>query len=113
MTFDPHHDPATAADGASAGQGPAIRDNAEAGRYEMATAAGLAFLNYRLRGDVISLDHAEVPSALRGAGVAGPFVKAVLDDVRRRSLHMVPRCGYVAAYVHRHPEYSDLVARAP
>jgi predicted GNAT family acetyltransferase len=113
MTRDPHHDQATAAAEASAGQGPSIRDNAEDGRYEMTTAAGLAFLSYRLRGDVISLDHAEVPLSLRGMGVAGPFVKAVLDDVRRRGLNMVPRCGYVAAYVRRHPEYSDLVARAP
>lgn len=112
MILDPDSEPAQETDDVAAGRPPSVRDNQAAGRYEMATAAGLAFVNYHLRGGVISLNHAEVPASLRGAGVAGPFVKAVLDDVRRRGLHMVPRCGYVAAYVHRHPEYEDLMAKA-
>jgi predicted GNAT family acetyltransferase len=34
----------------------------------------------------------------------------VLDDVRRRSLVVVPRCPFIAAYIRRHPDdYLDLV----
>jgi predicted GNAT family acetyltransferase len=33
----------------------------------------------------------------------------VLDDVRRRGMEVLPICPFVAAYVKRHPEYTDLL----
>jgi predicted GNAT family acetyltransferase len=34
----------------------------------------------------------------------------VLDALRAEGSKVVPRCGFVAAYVERHPEYRDLLA---
>ena len=87
-----------------------LTDNASERRYEMPTAAGLAFVAYTLDGPRIMLDHAEVPPALEGQGVGSALVKATLDAVRARDLKVVARCGFVRAYLRRHPEYKDLVA---
>lgn len=88
-----------------------LTDNAGANRYEMPVDGGLAFVAYRRNGDVLTLDHAEVPSVLEGKGLGSRLVKATLDDVRERGLKVVPRCGFIRAYMRRHPEYDDLVAR--
>jgi len=59
---------------------------------------------------VISLDHAEVPSALEGRGLGSKLVRATLDQVRSEGLKVVPRCSFVAAFIRRHAEYADLLA---
>jgi uncharacterized protein len=88
----------------------AISDNPKLHRYELPLAGGLAFVAYRRIGDVLSLDHAEVPSALEGQGAGSRLVKATLDDIRARGLKVTPRCGFVRAYMRRHREYDDLIA---
>jgi hypothetical protein len=86
-----------------------LRDNAEQRRYEMEVDGETAFVIYGLSPGVITLAHAEVPEALRGNGVGGRLVRAVLDDVRRRGLKVVATCPFVRAYLGKHPEYSDLI----
>lgn len=86
-----------------------VIDNPAAARYEMQVPQGLAFVAYRRAGDVLSLDHAEVPAATRGTGLAARFLSAVLDDIRQRGLKVVPRCSYVASFIRRHPAYQDIV----
>lgn len=88
-----------------------ITDNAAAGRFEMPTPAGLAFISYRQAGDIVSLDHAEVPTALRGSGLASQLVLGVFDMLRSSGRRMIPRCGYVRAVAQRHPEYNDIRAQ--
>lgn len=88
-----------------------IQDNVAAGRFEMPTHAGPAFISYRQTGDVVSLDHAEVPPALRGSGIASKLVLGVFDMLRASNRRMIPRCGYVRTVAQRHPEYTDLLAR--
>jgi predicted GNAT family acetyltransferase len=87
-----------------------VRDNAARSRFEIEADGVTVFMNYRLTGDVISLDHTETPVAARGRGLASRLTQAVLDDVRARGLKIVPRCPFVRAYVERHPQYRDLVA---
>ena len=70
---------------------------------------GVAFVAYRLNGNVVSLDHAEVPPALKGQGVGSRLVAATLAHVRSRGHKVVARCGFVRAYMGRHPEYNDLL----
>jgi predicted GNAT family acetyltransferase len=41
--------------------------------------------------------------------VGASLVRQVLDEVRARGLTMVPQCPFVASYLRRHPEYTDLV----
>lgn len=68
---------------------------------------GLA--EYVPSGDAHILSHTEVDPTREGRGLATRLMGAVLDDARRRSWRIVPRCSFVSTYVRRHPEYADLL----
>jgi uncharacterized protein len=86
-----------------------VKDNPALSRFEMASGDAVAFVEYTRAGDRIVLTHTEVPQALSGQGVGSKLVRGTLDAVRAEGLKVVPRCGFVAAYVERHPEYRDLL----
>jgi predicted GNAT family acetyltransferase len=87
-----------------------LRDNAEHHRYEMDVDGVTASIHYRMaEPGVIDLVHTVVPEALAGRGVGSTLVRAVLDDVRRRGLKVIPTCPFVRGFLGKHPEYSDLV----
>jgi uncharacterized protein len=88
----------------------AVRDNTARSRFELDVGGVTAFMNYRLTGSVISLDHTETPVEARGRGIASQLVEGVLAIVRMRGLKVVPRCPFVRAYVAKHPEVRDLLA---
>lgn len=88
----------------------AVRDNTARSRFELEADGVTVFMNYRLSGNAISLDHTETPVAARGRGLASRLTQGVLDAVRSRGLKIVPRCPFVRAYLAKHPEYRDLVA---
>jgi predicted GNAT family acetyltransferase len=87
-----------------------IHDAVAASRFEMAVGAQLAFVDYRRRGGVLILTHAEVPASLEGRGVGSRLVAGVLDLVRTRGEQVEPRCPFIARYIDRHPTYADLLA---
>lgn len=88
-----------------------VRDNADESRFEAALdGSTLGFAYYRLQPDRVVFTHTEVRPEAEGKGVGSALVRWALDDVRRRGLHVVPLCPFVAAYLKRHPEYADLVA---
>ena len=62
---------------------------------------------YREQGDRAIFTHTEVPPDDEGKGIGGRLVRAALDDTRRRGFKIVPACSFVAAFVRRHPEYTD------
>ena len=89
-----------------------VADNAEQRRYEARQGSEVVgFILYRLDPGRITLIHTEVAPALEGKGIASQLVTGALDDIRRRGLTIVPICPFVRAYLRRHPEYADLVAR--
>ena len=90
---------------------PEVEDNPALSRFEMASAAAVAFVEYRRAGDGrIALLHTEVPEALSGQGIGSKLVRGVLDALLAEGAKVVPRCEFVVAYVERHPEYPDLMA---
>ena len=91
---------------------PDIRDNAAASRYELAVDGGVAFLDYKDSplGHRL-LVHTEVPAAQKGRGIGTQLVKGVLDEARARGRRIVPVCSFVKAFIERHPEYKDVLAR--
>ncbi len=94
----------------SATDAPAVADNPAASRYEVRVGGELAgFVSYRLRGQVISLVHAEVGSRFQGSGLAGRLARFSLDDARDRQLAVLPYCPYILSWIRKHPEYTDLV----
>jgi uncharacterized protein len=88
----------------------AVRDNTALSRFELDADGVTAFMNYRLGGDVIRLEHTETPPQARGRGIASQLTAGVLEIVRERGLKVVPRCPFVRAYLAQHPQFSDLLA---
>ena len=81
-------------------------------RYEIYDGDDLAGVaTYHPRGDAVVLDHTVIERARRNQGLGAVLVRGALDDVRERGLRVVPTCSFVAAFIHTHPEYADLLAR--
>lgn len=87
-----------------------VRDNPEQQRFELETPAGLAVADYRREGNVMTIFHTEVPTALRGQGIGEKLVRGVLEEMRRQGLKVVPRCWFVREFLAGHPEYRDVMA---
>ena len=76
-----------------------VHDNREASRFEIETAGGVAFLIYVRTPDSMVLVHTEVPTALRGRGLAHALAAAGLDTARREGLRIVAQCPFVRKYL--------------
>jgi predicted GNAT family acetyltransferase len=81
-----------------------VRHNAGASRFEATVDGQLCVAEYRLVGDVMRIHHTEVPPSLGRRGIAGRIVRAALDHAAANALKVEPWCGYVRAYMKRHPE---------
>jgi len=55
--------------------------------------------------------HTEVSEAFGGRGLATILVKEALDDARAQGKKIVGVCPLVAAFLKKHPEYSDATNR--
>jgi hypothetical protein len=86
-----------------------VRDNKNLSRYEMDVDGGLAFANYRRTPSTVIITHTETPRALRGRGIASELVDGALQLIRADRLKVIAGCGFVADYLHRHPEFADLM----
>lgn len=89
----------------------AVADNPARGRYEMDIGGLTAFVTYTRQGDVLILNHAEVPPAVEGQGYGSQLARGVLDDIRGKGLKVIPRCGFIVSFIRRNPGYADMVAR--
>jgi uncharacterized protein len=87
-----------------------IRDNPVRNRYELDVDGHIAFVDYRLAPDKITLLHTEVPRELGGRGIGSILAKGALEAVRASGLKAEIRCDFLDSYVKKHPEYAELVA---
>jgi uncharacterized protein len=92
-----------------------VVDVPEQSRYEARTQDGkvAGILMYKLADRLLVVTHTEVEPEYEGHGVGGQLVQTMLDEVRRRGLHVLPICPFTKAWVERHPDYQDLVFGAP
>jgi len=88
-----------------------VVDNESAHRFEARTPDGtvVGVVTYLPRADHLVLVHTEVQQEYDGQGIGSALVRQVLDRVRAAGQHIVPQCPFIASYLRRHPEYSDLV----
>jgi uncharacterized protein len=87
-----------------------IADNPAAHRFELRSGTELAaYAEYNLLKEAVMFTHTEVLPAFEGRGIGGRIAAFALDDVRRRGLHVIPVCQFIAGYIRKHPEYRDLV----
>jgi predicted GNAT family acetyltransferase len=87
-----------------------VRHNPEARCFEGFVDGELCRADYRLADGVMHIFHTEVPRRMEGRGLAAQVVQGTLDYARANGLQVVPACGYVRAYMRRHPEAMDLLA---
>ncbi|MGH2758279.1 MAG: GNAT family N-acetyltransferase [Actinomycetota bacterium] len=73
-------------------------------RFEHDVDGHVAFLDYRLEEDRLTLVHTEVPEALGGRGLGAKLVSAALAYAKENGLTVVPQCSYVRSYLERKPE---------
>ena len=87
-----------------------VTHHAEAERFELRVGSELCVLDYRRSSDKLVIYHTEVPPPFQGRGLAARITRAALDFARAQNLRVEPRCTYTAAFLRKHPEYSDLIA---
>ena len=83
--------------------------NTAAKRFEVILDGKVAFSKYLLAGEMIVIEHTEVPVELEGKGLASRIVRTALDYARAQKLKVMPLCPFTAGFIHKHPEYQDLV----
>jgi predicted GNAT family acetyltransferase len=88
-----------------------VRDNRAEQEFELEVDGRRAIAAYQREGDRIVFTHTHVPKAIEGRGIGSKLIRAALDQVRDEGLKVVAQCPFVAAFIERHPEYRDLLAR--
>ena len=79
----------------------AVRDNAQANRYELDVDGQIVFALYRRDGAKLYIRHVEAPVPLRGTGAAGRLMQGIMEIAAREKLHVIPLCSYAAAWIRR------------
>jgi uncharacterized protein len=64
------------------------------------------------RGNQRVFYHTEVEEAFGGRGLASILVDEALRATRAEGMRAVPLCPMVAAYIKKHPEFSDITDKA-
>jgi predicted GNAT family acetyltransferase len=78
-------------------------------RFEMALGDAIAAAYYRPKDGNVVLTHTEVPQQLSGQGFGSKLAAGVFQLLRESGRKAVVRCPFLAVWVSRHPEVSDLV----
>jgi hypothetical protein len=87
-----------------------IADNPQSHRFELSTGGAVAaYAEYNLLKDAVLFTHTEVLPGHEGQGLGSKLAAFALEEVRRRGVHAIPVCQFIAGYIRKHPEYRDLV----
>jgi predicted GNAT family acetyltransferase len=88
---------------------PVVRHVEARHRYEILVDSKSAGLTaYRDRDDQRVFYHTEVDDAFAGQGLASVLVQQALTDVRASGKRIVPVCPYVAKFLKKHDEFTDI-----
>ncbi|PLX21079.1 MAG: N-acetyltransferase [Salinivirgaceae bacterium] len=79
-------------------------------RYEFHIENHTAYIDYRIKGDIMHLLFAKVPYELEGMGIGRALVFAVMEEVERLGYKVVPHCGFIAVVIKRNPELHKYLA---
>ena len=88
-----------------------VQHDAGNGQLSVTVEGQRSFLQYRLKGDVLTIVHTEVPPELAGHGIGADLVRAALEMARGNGWRVRPACSYAAAFVQKHAEYADLLVQ--
>jgi uncharacterized protein len=86
--------------------------NQDKKRFELEVEDKTAFIEFILSNEnIIFLTHTEVPIGLEGKGAGSAIVSKTLDYIKEKGYTLAPLCPFVAAYVKRHPERKEILAK--
>jgi len=86
-----------------------VVDNPEASQFEAHVDGHVALVSYIKHGDSIIFTHTEVPPEHEGKGIGSALIRHALEEARKRSLLVIPKCPFFAAYMQKHEEVQDLL----
>jgi predicted GNAT family acetyltransferase len=89
-----------------------VADAPALSRYELLAGNGgqlLGFSDYRPAGESVIVAHTEIVAGHEGQGLGAELVRGTLDAIRASGKTVIPTCPFTAAFIHRHPEYADVV----
>ena len=94
-------------------QQPTLEHLAGQNRYVYSVGSdAVGLIDYRIVGDAIQLTHTEINPHLRGGGMGGRMVQAVLDEIGTTTdLRVVAVCPFVVDWLNHHPDYHELETR--
>ncbi|MGQ4382542.1 GNAT family N-acetyltransferase [Streptomyces sp. SAS_270] len=88
---------------------PVVERNDDRHRYEILVDGKRAGLTaYRDHGAQRVFFHTEIDDAYAGQGLAAQLVEHALTDVRALGKRIVPVCPYVAKFLKKHDEFTDI-----
>jgi predicted GNAT family acetyltransferase len=88
-----------------------LKNNRLSKQYEFHIDGLIPRIEYIRAKEKIFLTHTEVPTELEGKGIGSALIKAVLEEIERQDLTLVPLCPFVAGYIKEHPEWKKLVLK--
>ena len=78
-------------------------------KYEFHIDGHIAHITYDNQDGVLHITHTIVPEALAGKGLAKILTIAVMEEIEKQGLKMLPKCSYTVAFVEKNPEYARLL----
>ncbi|MGZ4011680.1 MAG: GNAT family N-acetyltransferase [Flavisolibacter sp.] len=88
-----------------------VTNNEKEQRFEVLEDGHLGYLEYRFYKNNIAMMHTFVPDELEGRGIASALAHYALEWAREHQKPVIVYCPFVAAYLKRHPEYNELLAK--
>lgn len=90
-----------------------VQQDTKMNRFDLLVdGASAGEIDYQVRDNTIVLTHTEIDPAQRTSGLGGELVRGALNLIRADTdYRVVPSCGFVAAWITKHPEYQDLLTR--
>ena len=88
-----------------------LADHPEINRFELRAGDDqvAAYSEYNVLKGALLFTHTEVLPEYEGRGLGSKLAAFALDEARRRGVHVIPVCPFIAAFLRKHPEYHDLV----
>lgn len=80
-----------------------VEHRGEQRQFVIETEAGMAWVDYRIEADQLSVLSTHVPESVRGKGVAARLTEAVLNYCRKGNLALKPVCSYTISFLRRSP----------
>lgn len=86
-----------------------VTNNTALEQFEIKEDGETAFLEYSIKGNVISILHTDVPDILGGKGIGSALAEHAFNYARQEKLGLKVYCSFAAVYAKRHPEWNDII----